>query len=139
MTDPDAYDLSYYGISYIVFFLVFIGAIHRSVWLISWKYLVALFGALVCNAILFLSLSSGADDIEVYLGVILVHLGLAYALYDKFVMREVFLKPIIPALLIEKIRRERLPFGWIFLYIPHLLFAVTIVWIFVKFVIPVLA
>ena len=139
MTDPDAYHMSYYGIAHIVFFLVLFGAIYRAVWLISWKYLVALFAGLVFDAIFFLSLSSGADDIEVYLLVILVHLGLAYMFYYKFVMREEFLKPVIPALLIEKSRHEDLPFGRVFLYLPHVLFVVMIIWIFVKFVIPMFA
>lgn len=139
MTDPEAYGMSYYSIAYIVFFLVFLGAIYRSVWLKSWKYLLALFGALVFNAIFFLSRSSDENFIEVCLLVICVHLGLAYALYYKFVMREVFLKPVIPALLIKMSRRETLPFGWICLYLPHFLFVVVIVWTFIRYVVPAFA
>lgn len=139
MMNPDAYGMSYYGIAYIVFFVVFIGAIHRSVWLISWKYLAGLFAAVMFNAIFVLWLSSGMDEFDGYLVVILVHVFLAYFLYYKFVMREVCLKPVVPALLIEKNRHEKLPFGWVFLYIPYFLFAVIIVWTFIKYVIPAFA
>ncbi len=125
MTGSDAY-----AVFYVAIWLALIAAVARSVWLISWKYLAALYGALALNLVL---LSAYIDEVTGYFLAVFVHLGLAYVFYYKFVMREVFLKPVVPALLIEKSRREDLPFGRAFIYIPHLLFAAVIVWFVIAY------
>lgn len=91
-----------------------------SVWLISRKYAVVtfivhslLFGVVIWNA---------RHDVFGVAVVVLVYLFIVYIIYYKYTMKESFLKQIKVPLLTEKNRKEKLPAGWLFIYMPHALF-----------------
>lgn len=123
-----------FTIVFVVLWLIFVGMMARSVWLISWKYVVAIFTVFsACFAMAITAFHESVGDVAMF---VYGYLFVAYVIYYKFMMREVALKPIRPALLIEKSRKENLPAAWLFIYMPHVLFLIMIVWIIFVYVFP---
>ena len=123
-----------FSIVFIVLWLIFVGMMARSVWLISWKYVVVLF--IVFSTCFSMAMSAYHESVVDVAMFLYGYLFAAYVIYYKYMMRDVALKPIRPALLIEKSRKEKLPGAWLFIYMPHALFFIMIVWTIIIFVFP---
>jgi hypothetical protein len=122
------------AVAFIVGWIVFVGMLWRSVWLISWKYAVATVIVLaVCFGLIIIAYHDSASGVGV---LIYAYLFMAYVIYYKYMMREKFLKPIRSWLLIEKNRNQKLQLAWLFIYMPHTLFFVMIIWIILISVFP---
>lgn len=123
-----------FTIVFVVLWIIFVGMMARSIWLISWKYVVALFVVFsTCFAMAISAYHESVGDVVMF---VYGYFFVTYVIYYKYMMREVALKPIRPALLIEKSRKEKLPGAWLFIYMPHALFFILIVWIVLIYVFP---
>jgi hypothetical protein len=123
-----------FTIVFVVLWLVFFGMMARSVWLISWKYLAALF--IVYSACFAMAISAYHESVSDVAMFVYGYLFVGYVIYYKYTMGEGALDPIRPALLIKKSRKEKLPGAWLFIYMPHALFFILIVWIVLIYVLP---
>lgn len=116
-----------FTIVFVVLWIIFVGMMARSIWLISWKYVVALF--IVFSTCFAMAISAYHESVGDVVMFVYGYLFVAYVIYYKYMMREVALKPIRPVLLISKSRNKKMPMAWLFIYMPYALFVMMIIWI----------
>jgi len=113
------------GVASTIGWIIVIGLAGKSTWLISKNYLIALQVTNILNAC-FSALIFGGLIIVIVL-IFLVHAGIGYIFYYKYVMRDTIEKLVYPQLLFERCRKESCRCIQAILYIPHaILFGIII-------------
>jgi hypothetical protein len=122
-----------YSVSVIVLWIAIVVMAAQSVWLRSWKYLLAMqFTLIIAGLIAVFNAKSITSAILIFV----IHIGLLYVFYYKYVMKDPFLKGVKPELLIAECRRGKYPFSWLFCYTPHAIFGIIVVLSFVVYIWP---